>query len=179
MGAVTGPLLLLVLLSLAFSPVASLGAPFLAVTTWLVRPLATLQRRRAAWLTGAAVTQGYRPVNGPLLTRVRMVLADPATWRDLGWLASQFLAGLVALTCLLVLASGIVGLTAPLSRALLPPSATIAVAFPVTDMARAFATMPLGAALLVAGWWACRSAATGSARLSAWLLAPVSWISGS
>ncbi len=39
-------------------------------------------------------------------------------------------------------------------------------------MARAFATMPLGAVLLIAGWWAGRGVAAGSARLSAWLLAP-------
>ena len=172
MGAVAGPLLLLALLSLAFSPVAALGAPFLAITMWLVRPLAVLQRHRVAWLTGTAVTEGYRPVSGPLLTRVRMVLTDPATWRDLAWLAGQFLAGLVAITCLLLLASGILGLAAPLFRALLPPSAVFAPAFPVTDMARAFATVPLGAALVMAGWWACRGVATGSARLSAWLLAP-------
>jgi signal transduction histidine kinase len=125
-----------------------------------------------AWQTGTAVARGYHPVHGPLLERTRIVLSDPATWRDLGWLAAQFLAGLVALTCLLVLASGVVGLTAPLLRAMLPPSATFSVAFPVTGMARAFATMPIGGALLIAGWWACRSAAAGSARLSGWLLAP-------
>ena len=32
--------------------------------------------------------------------------------------------------------------------------------------------MPLGVALLVAGWWACRAMAVGSARLSGWLLVP-------
>ena len=45
--------------TLVFSPVAGLGLPFLAVMTWLVRPLAGLERRRVQWVTGTA--GGRRP----------------------------------------------------------------------------------------------------------------------
>jgi hypothetical protein len=47
-------LLFLALGTLVFSPVAGLGLPFLAVMTWFVRPLASLERLRVRWVTGAA-----------------------------------------------------------------------------------------------------------------------------
>jgi len=43
-------LLFLALGTLVFSPVAGLGLPFLAVMTWFVRPLASLERLRVRWV---------------------------------------------------------------------------------------------------------------------------------
>jgi len=120
LGMASGPLLLVTLLTLAFSPVAGLGLPFAAIVIWVVRPVAGLQRRRARRVTGTPVTEAYRPVRGSLLARVRAVLTDPATWRDLAWLGVQFLAGLLAVTCLLLLAASVFAIAAPLARALLP-----------------------------------------------------------
>lgn len=51
-------LLFLALGALVFSPVAGLGLPFLAVMTWFVRPLAALERRRAAPTPPAAAACG-------------------------------------------------------------------------------------------------------------------------
>jgi signal transduction histidine kinase len=148
------------------------GLTFLAATVWLVRPLTRLERRRAGWVTGRPVAEAYRPLRGSLLTRVQTVLTDPATWRDLAWLPVQFLAGIGGLVCLALLPAGLTGLAAPLTYALSHASGVPAYGFQVTDMTRAFLVMPLGAATLVIGWWACRAAAPASARLSASLLAP-------
>jgi signal transduction histidine kinase len=150
----------------------AVGLPFLAVTVWLVRPLTRLERRRVGWVTGRPVAEAYRPLRGSLLAQVRTVLTDSATWRDLAWLPVQCLAGIVGLACLGLLPLGVLGLLAPLVRALLPASVVPSFGFPVTDMTRAFLAMLLGAATLVIGWLACRGVAVGSARLSALLLAP-------
>lgn len=69
--------------------------------------MARLQRRQVRWLTGTPVAEAYRPVRGSLLARVRTVMTDSATWHDLAWLGLQFLAGLLAFTCLMLLAAGI------------------------------------------------------------------------
>lgn len=107
LGVASGPLLLVTLLTLAFSPVAGLGLPFAAIVVWVARPMARLQRRQVRWLTGTPVAEAYRPVRGSLLARVRTVMTDSATWHDLAWLGLQFLAGLLAFTCLMLLAAGI------------------------------------------------------------------------
>jgi signal transduction histidine kinase len=126
-GSAAFVLLLAALFTLVFSPLAGLGLPFLAVMIWLVRPLARLERHRVRWVTGTPVAEAYRPLRGSLLARVRILLTDTGTWRDLAWLAVQFVAGWLGLMFLMV---------------------------------------------PVAGWWAGRRMAVGSARLSGWLLAP-------
>jgi signal transduction histidine kinase len=76
----------------------------------------------------------------------------------------QIVAGGLGLMFLAALASGLVCLAAPLIWALHPHST----AFPLIVLA----LVPLGAVLVVTGWWACRRMSVGSARLSGWLLAP-------
>jgi signal transduction histidine kinase len=170
-AAAAGVLVWVSLFGLAWSVLAA-GLPFLAVAVWLVRPLTRVERRRVRWVTGRPVAEAYRPLRGSLLTQVRTVLTDSATWRDLAWLPVHYLTGFIGLACLGLLPLGVFGLLAPLIRVLLPASAVPSFGLPVTDMTRAFLVMPLGAATLVIGWWACRVMAPGSARLSAWLLAP-------
>jgi signal transduction histidine kinase len=171
-GAVAFGLLLAALFTLVFSPLAGLGLPFLAVMTWLVRPLARLERHRVRWVTGAPVAEAYRSLRGSLLARVRILLTDTGTWRDLTWLAAQAVAGTLGLMVLLALAVGLIAMAAPLIWAVEPPGVVWDFLYPITNMARAVAMVPLGAGLVVVGWWACRRMAVGSARLSGWLLAP-------
>jgi signal transduction histidine kinase len=152
------------LFTLVFSPVAGLGLPFLAVMTWLVRPLTSLERRRVRLVTGTPVAEAYRPLRGSLLARVRTLLTDTGTWRDLAWLAVQIVAGALGLAFLAALAGGLVCLAAPLIWYLHPHSG----AFPLMMLA----LVPLGAVLVVVAWWACPRMSVGSARLSGWLLAP-------
>jgi signal transduction histidine kinase len=58
------PVLALGLATLVLSPLGDLGAPFLAVMTGLVRPLARAERRRVRMVTGVPVAEAYRPLHG-------------------------------------------------------------------------------------------------------------------
>ena len=155
-GVVALPALFAALCTLVFSPVAGLGLPFLAVMTWLVRPLTWLERHRVHWVTGTPVAEAYRPLRGSLLARVRTLLTDTGTWRDLAWLAAQSVAGLLGLTFLLAFWFGLIAVTAPIWA----------------RHEHALRLVALGAGLVLAAWWPCRKTAMGSARLSGWLLAP-------
>jgi signal transduction histidine kinase len=155
-------LLFLALGTLVFSPVAGLGLPFLAVMTWFVRPLAALERLRVRWVTGAPVAEAYRPLRGSLLARVRTLLIDPGTWRDLAWLFAAIVAGALGLAALFALGLGLGFLVVPL----------IFVLHHHEHHLKVLALMPLGAFLVPAGWWACRRMSVGLARVSGWLLAP-------
>ena len=154
-------LLFLALGTLVFSPVAGLGLPFLAVMTWFVRPLASLERLRVRWVTGAPVAEAYRPLRGSLLAQVRTLLIDPGTWRDLAWLFAAIVAGGLGLAALFALVLG-------LGFLVVPPIFVLH----HHDHLKVLALVPLGAFLVPAGWWACRRMPVALARVSGWLLAP-------
>ncbi|MFI7008188.1 sensor histidine kinase [Streptomyces sp. NPDC050145] len=98
-GSVT--LFVLTVLSLAFV-VLGVGA---LTTPWildLVRHWANWRRAVAAEWCGVLIPAAYRPLPADLpggvlgrLTRCRLLLADPATWRDLRWLPVDMTAGFV------------------------------------------------------------------------------------
>ncbi len=155
-------LLALALGTLVFSPVAGLGLPFLAVMTWLVRPLARVERRRVCQVTGTPVAQAYRPLRGSLLAQVRTLLADAGTWRDMAWLFAAIVAGGLGLACLAAVVGGLICVVAPLW----------ALHHTAGNSSHVLALIPLGAVLVVVGWWACPRMSVGAARLSGWLLAP-------
>lgn len=169
-GWAAAALLLVSVLVLILSPLS--GLPLLAVATRLTRPLAQVERRRVQAVTGRQVAAAYRPLQGSLPARARTILADPATWRDLAWLPLHFLVGCVGLVCLLVTASGVALLAAPAIQAQKWHHVAISLIFPVTSIERALAVTPIGLAVIVAGWWACRGIVSASARLSSLLLAP-------
>jgi signal transduction histidine kinase len=162
------------LLTLLLVPVALmsrrtlwLGVPFLAVTTWLVRPLAWLERRRVRLVSGVGVEAAYRPLGGSRRARVRQVLTDPGTWRDLGWLAGAWAPGALCVADLAALAAG----------AVLLVGTPFWVAFHHgPHHLRGLVLIPLGAACLLASWHgggrSHRRLPLEAARLSGWLLAP-------
>ena len=154
------PLLVLGLATLVLSPLGDLGWPFLAVMTRLVRPLARAERRRVHWVTGVPVPEAYRPLRGSLTSRVRTLLADVGTWRDLGWLLVQIVAGGVGLA---FVAAAVVG---PLFMATVP--------FDFLRGAgdgKVLDLLPLGAFFTAIGWVGCRPVAKALAALSAQSLA--------
>jgi signal transduction histidine kinase len=155
-------LLFLALGTLVFSPVAGLGLPFLAVMTWFVRPLASLERRRVHLVTGSQVAEAYRPLRGSLLAQVRTLMIDPGTWRDMAWLFAAIVAGGLGLAAPFALVLGLGFLVVPL----------IFVLHHHQDHLQVLALVPLGAFLVPAAWWACPRVSVGLARLSGWLLAP-------
>jgi signal transduction histidine kinase len=155
------PLLILGLATLVISPLGYLGLPFLAVTTGLIRPLARAERRRVHLATGVAVAEAYRPLRGSVTARVRTLLSDVSTWRDLGWLLGWILAGAVGLA---FLAAAVVG-----------PSFIVVVPFDYLRGAgdgKVLELLPLGAFFTAVGWAGCRPVAKALAALSAQSLAP-------
>jgi signal transduction histidine kinase len=161
-GAAALALLALAAGTLAVSVFAS-PFPFLAVTTWLVRPLAAAERRRVRWLTGTTVATAYRPLRGSLLTRVRALLADPGTWRDVAWLAVQVVTG----------GTGLAVLGAILAGPVLIVMTPFWVFYSHGSVGKGtLLLMPLGAFFIVAGRWALPRAPAATARVSGWLLAP-------
>jgi signal transduction histidine kinase len=154
-------LLFLALGTLVFSPVAGLGLPFLAVMAWLVRPLARVERRRVRLVAGAPVAEAYRPLRGSLLARVRTLLIDAGTWRDLAWLAAAIVAGVVGLAFLAALVVGPVFVVAVVVQFLRG-----------SGDGKVLSLLPLGVFLAAAGWWGCPPVARGAAWLSGGLLAP-------
>jgi signal transduction histidine kinase len=155
------PLLALTLATLVLSPLGDLGLPFLAVITGLVRPLARAERRRVRLVTGVPVAEAYRPLRGSLTARVRILLADVGTWRDLYWLLVQIVAGGVGLA---FLAAMVVG-----------PAFVVTVPFDFLRGAgdgKVLDLLPLGAFFTAVGWLGCRPVAKAMAALSVQLLAP-------
>jgi len=118
-GALLGlpaPILLAALVvSVPTSPVAGLGLGVFACVVWATRRLADAQRRRTA------VPSAYRPLPTGVAARLRAVVRDPATWRDVAWLPCQFVAGLTGLVAGVGLWLGALEcVAAPVLRVLLP-----------------------------------------------------------
>jgi signal transduction histidine kinase len=155
------PLLVLALATLVISPLGDLGVPFLAVTTGLVRPLARAERRRVRLVTGVPVAEAYKPLRGSLASRVRTLLSDVGTWRDLGWLLVQIVAGGVGLA---FLAAAVVG---PLLMAAVPWHFLLG-----TGDGKVLDLLPLGAFFAAVGWSGCSPVAKALAALSGQMLEP-------
>jgi signal transduction histidine kinase len=155
------PVLVLGLVTLVISPLGDLGVPFLAVVTGLVRPLARAERLRVRLLTGVRVTEAYRPLRGSLASRVRTLLSDVGTWRDLGWLFVQIVAGAVGLA---FLAAAVVG---PLFVATVPVQFLRG-----AGDGKVLDLLPLGAFFAAVGWSGCSPMAKALAALSGQMLEP-------
>ena len=99
-GAATGlavASLVLFVLTLAGFPLVLvwIGLPMVFGGIVAVRPIGNVHRRYAGALLGRELGSPYlRPVPGNLLVRLRALLADPATWRDLAWLTVNATVGL-------------------------------------------------------------------------------------
>ncbi|MEV0951295.1 sensor domain-containing protein [Promicromonospora sp. NPDC050249] len=99
LGAVTGALLTIPAVLLATGSAAGTLAPRTAVALivlelllvvgfgpWFARPLAATERRRLAWVDGRPAPERRRPIDGASGNPVLARYADPATWREVGWL---------------------------------------------------------------------------------------------
>jgi signal transduction histidine kinase len=166
------PLLALAALGLSLPP---LSAFFFADVASAVRETANRARRRAERRLGQPVPEPYRPLTGSRWMQVRIIVGDPATWRDLGWLAAQAVIGCnLAVLGLALWAGFLAAPFLPLIRALVPAREKFSYALiPVMNMPLAVASVPAGLLLYGAcAWWGCRWMASGQARMAAWLLAP-------
>jgi signal transduction histidine kinase len=101
------------------------GLPILAVSMLGWRGVASLERDRAALVLGAPIPAGERPVTAPRLRgRMRQRIGDPATWRDLGYLALLCTAGLIMAVIVLAMWGAVcAALAYPFVRGTMPDQA--------------------------------------------------------
>ncbi|MFC4591870.1 sensor histidine kinase [Sphaerisporangium corydalis] len=172
------PLLVLTLISVPASLAAGLGVLIFAATVWVTRKLADLQRRRAATVLGGPVTSPYAPLPAGVLPRIRVLLGDPATWRDLAWLPCQFVLGTLSVTVGLGLWLAVVQcVSAPLLRALLPAATSFdPVVLEITGRSGplTWLLVPVGAGLILPAYRLPRHLIAAQALLSRALLRPTS-----
>ncbi|MGS2808174.1 sensor histidine kinase [Nocardia sp. MW-W600-9] len=96
-GGLTGLAALFAVVALAVVAAMSLigiGIPALPEAVKLIRPLLTLERRRAGQRLGTPIIPAYRPLTGDLRDRLATLAADPANRRDLAWLVLHGVIGL-------------------------------------------------------------------------------------
>ncbi|MFG1921781.1 sensor histidine kinase [Cryptosporangium sp. NPDC048952] len=93
-----------------------LGGPTFLAAAWVTRRFAGFERRRARWVVGSPIDPPYVPISGATIgQRVSAVAAQPATWRDVAWLAGLFPLGLAGgVTALVVVVVDVGAITAPL-----------------------------------------------------------------
>ncbi|MGH3230243.1 MAG: sensor histidine kinase [Streptosporangiaceae bacterium] len=143
---------------------------FAAPVLLAMRRLAGLTRRLTGEWCGVPIAESYQPPPADpaslhYTARLRWLLRDPATWRDLLWVAVNALVGwiLAVASATLIVVGGVVFLLPALSHAVPPP------AFPGN-------TKPtlaiLGCAMLVTGVAAAPWLLRGYGLLAAGVLAP-------
>jgi len=85
------------------------GLGILALTLPALRWIANLHRSMAARTLGTPVPVPYRPLPpGGFFAKARTILADPMTWRDLGWAFLAPIVGIVVSLIVIVLLLGVV-----------------------------------------------------------------------
>jgi signal transduction histidine kinase len=138
-----------------------------------IRLLATLTRRLAGEWCGVRIADPYLPVPADAagdshVRRLRWALADPATGRDMLWLAVSSCGGwILAVLPAGLVALGLVGFIGPDTRPLvaIPPPA-----FPGN---KPFVLLVLGAALIALGLGCASAVLAGYGRLARSMLGPV------
>ncbi|MGI5179446.1 sensor histidine kinase [Dactylosporangium sp. CA-152071] len=175
-GAAVGLPAPVLLVSFAASVPASLaagaGVLLFAAALWACRKLAGVQRR------AAAVPAPYAPLTGGPPARLRTVVRDPATWRDLLWLPCQFVAGVGGFVVAVALwLAAVQCVTAPALRALLPsPTGYDPAVLEWTGRSGplTWILVPVGAGLTVVAVWLPRHLVRAQTVLARALLAPTS-----
>jgi signal transduction histidine kinase len=178
--AVTNVLLLAVSVgALALTPVPYLGLALVPWTMTLVRKRTDLERRRAS-RNGVLVTRPYHPPPERALDdgweRFRWTVTDPATWRDLAWLAPGAFVGLTLGTIgLLVPLYGLLGLTLTPSWIWLGTGwYGYGAVWSVDTFVAGLLSVPQGAIILAAGLWMAPWLRRVDALFARLLLAPTS-----
>ncbi len=94
--AALGLVLLVVLIVGSVLVTVWIGLPILLAGVFVLRQLAGVHRRLHEMLLDETIPSPYlQPAGGNLFNRLRGLVRDPATWRDLIWLVVNSTAGLV------------------------------------------------------------------------------------
>jgi len=141
-------------ISFGFSTAITLiGIPVLIGSVYAWRWLADLERRLIGSLVGTEIPSPYRPdpAGGRWWTRFAARMADPATWKDLAFLLLQLPLGILSFSVTVaVFGFGLRLLFAPVYYEPFADGEWIAW-LGVDTLAEAFALVPLGALVLLAG----------------------------
>jgi signal transduction histidine kinase len=171
------PLLAVSVVALALAPVPFLGLALVPWTMTLVRMRTDLERRRAS-RTGVLVTRPYHPPPHRAVAggwrRFRWTVTDPATWRDLAWLApGAIVAFALGMIGVLVPLYGLAGLTlTPLWIWLGTGWYGYGAVWSIDTLPAGLLCLPQGAVILAAGLWAAPWLRRVDAQFARLFLAP-------
>jgi signal transduction histidine kinase len=133
-----------------------------------VRKLTSLTRRLAGSWCGVSIPVPYRPApQGPLRYRQRVawLLGDPATWRDLAWLAVNGVAGwIVALLTPFLFLFGLFGF--------LLPAFDPSLARPAFPGNTGLTMILIGVGMMAFAVWSAPAVLRGYGGFAHWLLGP-------
>jgi signal transduction histidine kinase len=133
--------------------VTLIGIPVLIFTVYAWRWLADLERHLIGLLTGIEIPSPYRaePPGASWWDKLKLRLADPATWKDLVFLLLQFPLGIASFVVATVVLGVAIGfLWAPAYYWAVPEGIEVGL-FRADTLAEALALMPLGALALFVG----------------------------
>jgi signal transduction histidine kinase len=171
------PLLAMAVVAFALCPVPFLGLALVPWAMQLVRMRADLERRLASRI-GVLISRPYHPAPEQALPggwqRFRWTVTDPATWRDLAWLApGAIVGGGLGAICFAVPLYGLEGLTlGPLWIWLDAGWYGYGVIWPIRTLADGLLSLPQAAFILAAGLAAAPWLRYLNARFARLFLAP-------
>jgi len=159
--------------------VVIVGVPAWLMTANVFRRTTLLSRRAAGRRLGTPIPAVYlEPNDGGFLARVRVITADPQTWRDLRWTVLNSTVGVM-------LASAAITVTGLAIEYIMTPAYYWALSHPshqyvtlnlgvytVHSVGWAFVTTGVGLVLLPFALWLNHVAADGHARLATRMLSP-------
>lgn len=151
------------------------GAPMAIAATLVVRRFAHIERFVAGRVLGRPVPHYYRPLQGSWWRRGRVVLGDPATWRDLAWLGVAGTYGVLLSTAVVVLFCGILWYAAFPLLWLVTPEGLFAADYGFVrfdSQASSFIAWGFAAAFVLVWWWATPQLMQLRARAARSLLRP-------
>ncbi|WP_163507915.1 sensor histidine kinase [Fodinicola acaciae] len=155
--------------------VAGLGLVLLPLALTGLRQWTDVERLRVGRFLGDPIEPRYRPLPRGVGARLRQVVTDPATWRDLGWVATQVVLGIpfgmIALYAVLgapvAIIEGALWWLAPANDPVMP------LGVPVTNWTVAIlSTLGQVAISAVLFWWVVPVLARAQAWLARWILQP-------
>jgi signal transduction histidine kinase len=159
--------------------VTQLGGPAFLGAAWVTRRLATVERHRAGWVQGTMIESPYAPAGGDTIRqRVTAIASQPATWRDVAWLAALFPIGLALGVAAIVLTAVELGaVVAPAWAWAVPnPHAPFPMKTLMTTTPGRFGLTAIGLVLLPVVAWLLRALARVEATAARVLLAPGTYL---
>ena len=148
-------------------------------TVYVFRWTTLVDRRLAGWLRRDPISAVYRrPTQPGFLDLLKTVTTDPQTWKEVGWLVVNSIAGFaITLIALTVTALVLAWITLPIWWWAIPnPHTQYATLnfgiYTVTSLGWAFVTMALGLVMLPVALLLNRAVARGHASIAARVLGP-------